>query len=56
LEDDSLRARLQAGTRATLTEQFSLENFQSQMRESIRELCHSNAPQEIPASRGESAA
>jgi glycosyltransferase involved in cell wall biosynthesis len=56
LDDDSLRTRLQAGTRATLTDQFSIETFQSQTRALIREMSGSEAPRAALASRGENAA
>jgi glycosyltransferase involved in cell wall biosynthesis len=56
LDDDSLRARLRAGTRATLTDQFSIENFQFQTRELIREVSGTETPRIALASRGENAA
>jgi glycosyltransferase involved in cell wall biosynthesis len=49
LDDDSLRARLRAGTRATFTDRFSLESFQSQTRALIREASGSEAPGIAPA-------
>jgi len=56
LVDDALRARLRAGTRATLTDQFSIENFQSRIRALVRELSSSGASRIAPSSRGEQAA
>jgi hypothetical protein len=53
LDDDLLRERIRAGTCATLTDQFSLENFQSHTRAVIRELSGSDASRMAPASGGD---
>jgi len=56
LRDSKLRARLRAGSRATLTDRFSVENFQSEIRSLIQELVGSETPSKTQAAHGELAA
>ena len=56
LEDPGLRARLQAGSRESLSERFSLANFQSQTLACVRELIGPETPAEAPIPGGETVA
>ena len=56
LEDPALRARLQAGSRDSLSERFSLANFQSQILVCVRELIGLQSPAHAAIPSGETAA
>jgi glycosyltransferase involved in cell wall biosynthesis len=56
LSDGWLRARLRTGSRATLTDQFSVENFQSKIRALVQEVSGPETPRQAQSSHGELAA
>jgi glycosyltransferase involved in cell wall biosynthesis len=55
LEDPVLRARLQSGARDSLSERFSLTNFQSQILACVRELIGPESPADAAIPVGETA-